>query len=113
VAHLAKLARLREPGRDATDPVVKGATPPAGLPPLPGLALGGTRIGDAGLAHLRELRGLQRLELNNTQVTDAGLAGLRGLKGLRVIDVRGAKVTSEGIAAFQKALPRVRIIERP
>ncbi len=75
LAHLAKVVCLREPGHDATNPIVKGVLPPAGLPQFPGLGLGGTRVSDAGLAQLRDLRGLQRLELNNTQVTDAGLAG--------------------------------------
>src|ERR1035438_1557346 len=34
MAHLATLARLQEPGKDKTTPIVKGAIPPKGLPPL-------------------------------------------------------------------------------
>ncbi|MCS6850257.1 MAG: hypothetical protein NZ700_03690 [Gemmataceae bacterium] len=45
-----------------------------------GLALGGTRVTDAGLKELAGLKGLQSLDLLGTRVTDAGLKELAGLK---------------------------------
>jgi hypothetical protein len=112
MVHLAKLARLQDKGKDKTKPIVEGAIPPKGLPPLPGFSLASTKIGDAGLAHLKSMRGMQRLDLSNTQVTDVGLKSLHGVTSLQAIDVRGTKATSEGIAALRKALPRVRVIEK-
>lgn len=40
------------------------------------LSLGGTKVTDQGLAHLKELTKLQRLTLSDTKVTDAGLEHL-------------------------------------
>ena len=88
LAHLAKLARLQSPDHDKNKAIVEGAIPPKGLPPLPGLALGETKISDAGLAHLKALPGIQRLELSKTRITDAGLAYLQSLTALRVLDLK-------------------------
>ncbi len=61
------------------------------------LDLGGTRVMDAGLAHLKGLIGLQDLGLRSTKVTDAGLAHLRGLTGLQSLDLSYTKVTDAGL----------------
>ena len=104
--------RLSEAGKGKNKPIVEGAAAPAGLPPLPGLGLASTKVGDAGLAHLKSLHGLQRLDLSNTQVTDAGLQALHGLTGLRLVELRGSKATAAGVEALCKAIPGVRIVDR-
>lgn len=48
---------------------------------------------DAGIAHLKGLKGLQRLRLSGTAVTDAGLAHLKGLSNLEHLFLDGAQIT--------------------
>jgi Leucine-rich repeat (LRR) protein len=60
-----------------------------------------TQITDAGLAHLRGLRGLQVLSLGSSQVTDAGLAHLRALTGLQELSFDGTQVTDAGVTHLQ------------
>ena len=40
----------------------------------------GTTVTDAGLAHLKDCKGLTYLDLSNTAVTDAGLAHFKDCK---------------------------------
>src|ERR1700722_5634439 len=49
------------------------------------LSVTGTRITDAGLEHLKELRELTRLALDSTSITDVGLVYLQDLPNLREI----------------------------
>ena len=64
------------------------ARPPGGAEPLGSLDLDGTKVTDAGLAHLVGLKKLCIADLNDTRVTDAGLAHLAGLKELRSLNLR-------------------------
>ena len=50
-----------------------------GLASLSFLDLDGTRVSDAGLAHLQGLTKLSRLNLGGTRVSDAGLVHLEKL----------------------------------
>ena len=53
-----------------------------------------------GLAYLKDLPDLQRLDLSwSRKITDAGLAHLRGLMNLKDLTVGETKVTDKGIAA--------------
>jgi len=70
------------------------------------LQLSGTRVNNAGLAHIRGLTGLRVLWLYDTQVSDAGLIHLRGLAGLRVLNLRSTLVSVGGVDALQQALPQ-------
>jgi Leucine-rich repeat (LRR) protein len=56
-----------------------------------------TKVTDAGLAHLKGLKSLQYLFLANTDVTDAGLMHLKEMKSLFWLDVSGTKVTDAGL----------------
>jgi Leucine-rich repeat (LRR) protein len=60
------------------------------------------QITDAGLAHLKELKGLAELDLGNTQITDAGLAHLKELKGLTELDLSGTRITDAGFAHLKE-----------
>ncbi len=68
-----------------------------------------TKVTDAGLAHLKELKSLKRLDLNATQLGNAGLDHLKELKGLTFLDLRGTKVTATGRAELRAALPACKI----
>jgi serine/threonine protein kinase/Leucine-rich repeat (LRR) protein len=66
------------------------------------VSLHNTAVTDAGLAHLKELKGLTYLFLTNTPVTDAGLEHLKELKGLTVLDLNDTKVTDTGLAHLKE-----------
>ncbi|MBM3785473.1 MAG: hypothetical protein FJW30_13995 [Acidobacteria bacterium] len=60
------------------------------------LRLGQTKIGDAGLERLRELREVRELDLYYAEyITDDGLAHLREWKKLTRLNLRGTRVTSK------------------
>ena len=61
------------------------------------LYLNDTKVTDAGLKHLSELKALKELGLSSTKVTDAGLKHLVGLKALESLDLRDTKVTDAGL----------------
>ena len=83
-------------------------SPLAALQPddLQYLQLSGTRVNNAGLAHIKRLTGLRVLWLYDTQVSDAGLVHLQGLTGLRVLNLRSTLVSVGGVDALQQALPQ-------
>ena len=62
------------------------------------LNLYGTKITDAGLAHLTGLSDLQTLNLNDTAIGDAGLESLRGLPRLRELSLFHTRITDAGLA---------------
>jgi serine/threonine protein kinase/Leucine-rich repeat (LRR) protein len=65
--------------------------------PLTSLTAHNTKIGDAGLAHLKGVTSLTWLSLADTNVTDKGLKELTGLK-LTGLTLDGTKVTGDGLA---------------
>lgn len=73
------------------------------------LSARGTDITDAGLAHLRGLNALSRLNIADTPVTDDGLRHLEGIASLQKLDVEGTGVTQAGIERLQQALPDLEI----
>lgn len=70
------------------------------------LQLSGTRVSNAGLAHLRHLTGLKVLWLYDTPISDAGLVHLQGLTGLRVLNLRSTLTSTAAVDALQDALPQ-------
>jgi YHS domain-containing protein len=71
------------------------------------LNLADTKITDAGLANLKDLKHLTRLHLEKTGVGDAGLAHLEGLAYLEYLNLYGTKVTDKGLASIAK-LPNLK-----
>jgi hypothetical protein len=61
------------------------------------LYLKGTKVSDAGLAHLRPLTWLHDLDLRDTKVADAGLTHLAPLGDLWQLDLSGTNVTDAGL----------------
>ena len=76
---------------------------------LEALDLGNTRITDAGLAHLKGMKKLQRLALVGTGITDAGLANLNGLEELATLELAGTQVKGPGVEDLKKTLSKVKI----
>ena len=71
-----------------------------------------TKVTDAALKHLAELKNLQTLDLRGTQVTDAGLQDLAAFKNLTSLDLFATGVTQAGGAALRKELPKCDISRR-
>jgi Leucine Rich repeat len=62
-------------------------------------------VGDDDLRDFSCFIYLQFLDLTGTRVTDAGLAHLKGLTQLRELDLSKTRVTKTGLAELRKALP--------
>jgi len=71
---------------------------------LTALGLRETQVTDAGLVHLKELKGLTYLNLDGTQVTEAGLVHLKELKGLATLELAVPRVTDAGLVYLIKEL---------
>ena len=48
--------------------------------------------------------------LNGTKVSDAGLEHLKELKGLTILNLEKTKVTAKGLEALHAALPKCKIV---
>ncbi|TXT22126.1 MAG: hypothetical protein FD138_3718 [Planctomycetota bacterium] len=73
------------------------------------LNLGGTRITDDGLRHLKDYPRLIVLHLPRTSISDAGLKHLTGLTRLQELIIDRTKVTIEGVRELRIALPKCNI----
>lgn len=95
--------------RDVTD---AGLPQLAALPRLETLILSGTKVTDAGLAHAAKFPALKELRLAALPgVTDAGLVKLGECKTLRLVIVnKKTGVTSAGIAAFRASRPDCEVV---
>lgn len=80
---------------------------------LANLDLRGTKVTDAGLVHLSDLKSLSELNLSGTRITDAGLVSLKGLSSLSRLTLVLTDTTSEGRAMLRKALPNCTITPEP
>jgi internalin A len=78
-----------------------------GLAHLKLLDLGGTRITDAALREICELKHLEDFNLFNTAITDEGLGHLTRLKSLRRLEISGTHVTRSGVQRFVHSSPDV------
>jgi internalin A len=77
--------------------------------PVVGVDLDRTKVTDAALKELKELKSLRKLDLTNTKVTDAALKELKELKSLEVLFLTGTKVTDAGVKELQAARPGLKI----
>jgi hypothetical protein len=59
--------------------------------------------GIKGLANLKDI------DLNDTKIGDEGLAALKDLPALETLSLQRSKVTEAGIKAFQAGRPKVKI----
>ena len=60
-----------------------------------------TQLGDEGLAHLKKLTNLETLFIGGTKVTDAGLVYLRPFRKLRKLSLFQTQVSDDGIAELK------------
>jgi Leucine-rich repeat (LRR) protein len=78
----------------------------AGRKEVERLSLAQTRVTDAGLERLRDLRALRELDLYFAEfITDDGIAALKGIAALERLNLRGTRVTSrvfEAISHFRE-----------
>jgi hypothetical protein len=67
------------------------------LPKVVQLDLKDTQVTDEGLAHLAGIATLAKLHLEKTKITDAGLAHLKDLGNLEYLNLYGTAVTDAGL----------------
>ena len=77
-----------------------------GLTSLKRLDFALTDLTDAGLAHLNGLSSLEDLNLSQFRITDAGLVHLGTLKSLKVLNLTHTSVTGDGLEHLQ-SLPKL------
>lgn len=73
-----------------------------GLSRLRRLDLQGTSISEQGLVHLAALPNLEELDLSGTPIGDAGARHLENLKQLRKLVVRQTNITEAGLASLSR-----------
>jgi hypothetical protein len=64
---------------------------------LASLDLSETPIGDAGVAHLREMLSLEHIDLWSTNITGAALESLSALKNLKRLSLENTRITDAGL----------------
>jgi hypothetical protein len=73
------------------------------------LYLAGTQIGNQGLAHFKDSKGLKELYLSGTKVDDAAVPTIKAFTKLTDLSVGQTKITANGVKELAKALPKCRI----
>ena len=63
------------------------------------------RFNDDGLAVLRSLPHLERLEMFRTRTSSAGVAALTDLKDLRIVKLDYTSVDDKGLESLQRRCP--------
>ena len=76
-------------------------------PELIELTLGGTKITDAGVVHLLQLKKLRKVRLSKTAITDAGVEVLTKCETLEDVDLSQTKIGDFGVWEL-RALPRLK-----
>lgn len=73
------------------------------------LNMGDSRVQDADLEFLKDIRELKVLDLRGTQISDVGIEKIVPLKTLQSIIVTGSRMTPEGIKKLKQARPDIAI----
>jgi internalin A len=68
-----------------------------------------SRLTDAGMVHIAGLKLLRRMVLSSNRVGDTGLAHLKELIGLKLLTITVTQATPDGVAALQKSLPELQL----
>jgi len=76
-------------------------------PELVELTLGGTKVTDAGLVNLTQLKKLRKIRLSKTAITDSGMSDLAKCEYLEDVDVSQTKIGDFGVWEL-RALPRLK-----
>jgi hypothetical protein len=78
------------------------------LPSLQKLELG-SRISDAGVAHLKGMTNLRRLFIYGGSISNKSIETLKGLSKLEAITFKDTAVTDGGILELRETLPKAKI----
>ncbi len=104
-AQLGSLGRLRElhlSGRQLHDDNMARVR---GLPALETLTVvGAENLSDAGVAHLRNIGHLTRIEINDCKLTDESLDSLADVPSLEELDLRGNRITDARLGHLSHSL---------
>lgn len=112
VAPLSSLPHLQTVDISLSPLTDRGVSYLAELPSLENLSLEGQKFTNASLEHLGRAERLKVLYLRagESEIDDAGLTHLKGLKGLRRLHLQKAKVSPAAKERLLKALPNLEYI---
>lgn len=68
-----------------------------------------SRLTDAGMGHIAGLNRLRCMALSSNRVGDPGLAHLKDLTGLEELTITMTQATPDGVAALRRSLPKLRL----
>lgn len=77
---------------------------------LRSLVLDNTQVTGTGLAHLKGLNDLERLDIGNTKINDGDLEPLTGLPNLKDLGLDGTQITDAGLE-YLKAVPNLETLD--
>jgi serine/threonine protein kinase len=77
------------------------------------LDLRSTKVSDAAMARLANLKALTHLNVVNTEVSDAGLKHLQGLPNLVELHAIRTRVTEAGVQKLRAVLPKCSVLHSP
>jgi hypothetical protein len=101
--HSGQLGEVQELGIVNQEEITDGGLAHVkGLTKLSKLNLFKSRVTDAGMVHLKGVTGLKELNLNATRITDSGLANLEDLTKLSDLNLSHTIVTNAGMAHLKK-----------
>jgi hypothetical protein len=73
------------------------------------LNMADSRVQDADLVFLKDIRDLKVLDLRGTQITDEGMEKLVTLKSLQSVMLTSSRVSPEGVEKLQQARPELTV----
>ena len=72
---------------------------------LRNLQIHSSRVDDSMVRHLAGMERLETLDITHNPITDQGLAELKKVTTLKKLQLQGTRVTAAGVADFQSSLP--------
>jgi hypothetical protein len=70
----------------------------------------GPKVTDLGIAFMRGMTSIEKLDLTDARVTDAAISDLATLTGLKELVLRGTQITDSGVERLTQALPDCEIV---
>ena len=105
LALLPRAGRVRTLSLSRTKVTDAGLRSLSQLKDLETLDLSFTDVGDSGVAHLAGMQGLRQLVLNDTMITHASLAILAKMTRLKSVNLSRTRVNEEAVEQLRRMLP--------
>ncbi|HEY9715091.1 MAG TPA: hypothetical protein V6C72_16595, partial [Chroococcales cyanobacterium] len=71
------------------------------------------RFGDQAIKNLAGIKHMHKLAMTTSKITDASVPVIKQLKELEMLDVNGTQISAKGLAQLHAALPACKISSEP